>query len=337
MALIKCPMCGHTVSDKARACPKCFTPINHNTLPTPPPNTNTRSSSPQREFIDEPKHSNKGWLIAIEALLIVGIGVFVYLLVNKDGDKTPNYSRNESTVQSDDGSFASKIFSANGVDFKMIAVEGGTFTMGATAEQDGEAESNEKPTHQVTLNDYYIGETEVTQALWKAVMGSNPSKELGDNNPIESISWNDCQEFIQRLNHATGMWFRLPTEAEWEFAARGGNQSHGYKYSGSNNANDVAWHKDNSGETTQPVATKQANELGIYDMSGNIREWCEDRWSEYTSDPQTNPKGPTTGKRREGRGGCMISDSRYCRVSERKNSIPANNGYALGMRLAMSK
>ncbi|MBQ8608093.1 MAG: SUMF1/EgtB/PvdO family nonheme iron enzyme, partial [Bacteroidaceae bacterium] len=179
-------------------------------------------------------------------------------------------------------------FTVNGVSFTMVRVEGGTFRMGATSEQVNPY-NDEKPVHSVTLSSYSIGQTEVTQALWKAVMGSNPSRFRGDNLPVERVSWNDCRTFIRKLNALTGRTFRLPTEAEWEFAARGGNQSQGYQYSGSNNLGSVAWYDSNSGDKTHPVATKSANELGLYDMSGNVWEWCQDWYGSYSSSSQTNP------------------------------------------------
>ena len=218
----------------------------------------------------------------------------------------------------------------------MIAVEGGTFTMGATPEQDSDADSDEWPTHQVTLSNYYIGETEVTQALWKAVMGENPSQFEGDNLPVEQVSWYDCQEFIKKLNALTGKNFRLPTEAEWEFAARGGNKSRGYKYSGSNNIKDVAWYADNSGDKTHPVKTKQANELGIYDMSGNVWEWCQDWYGEYTSAAQTNPKGATTGSNRVCRGGSWGINAVAHRSSVRVYGTPGIRISYRGFRLVLS-
>ncbi|MBQ0015371.1 MAG: formylglycine-generating enzyme family protein, partial [Bacteroidales bacterium] len=150
----------------------------------------------------------------------------------------------------------------------MVEVSGGTFKMGATSEQGSDAWNDEKPVHNVTLSSYYIGLTEVTQELWQAVMGSNPSYFKGLYRPVENVSWDDCQTFISRLNSLTGKNFRLPTEAEWEFAARGGTKSRGYKYSGSNTLDDVAWHVGNSGDKTHDVGTKAPNELGIYDMSG---------------------------------------------------------------------
>ena len=232
--------------------------------------------------------------------------------------------------------FGNETFTVKGVEFTMIAVEGGTFTMGATPEQGSDADSEEKPTHQVTLSNYYIGETEVTQALWKAVMGENPSFYKGDNLPVEQVSWYDCQEFIKKLNVLTGRNFRLPTEAEWEYAARGGNKSRGYKYSGSNIIEDVAWYKDNSGGETHRVRTKQANELGIYDMSGNVWEWCQDWYGGYSSATQTNPKGATTGSDRVNRGGSWFDDVRFCRSSVRNYNVPDCRDNTLGFRLVLS-
>ena len=146
---------------------------------------------------------------------------------------------------------------------------------------DSEAYGDESPVHSVTLSSYYMGETEVTQALWKAVMGNNPSRFKGDNLPVENVSWNDCQEFIRKLKQKTGKNFRLPTEAEWEYAARGGKKSNGYKYSGSNNIGSVAWYDDNSSNQIHAVKGKRLNELGLYDMSGNVWEWCSDWYGQY--------------------------------------------------------
>lgn len=228
-------------------------------------------------------------------------------------------------------------FTVNGVQFTMVAVKGGTFTMGATSEQGSDADEDEKPAHEVTLSDYYIGQTEVTQALWKAVMGSNPSYFVGDNLPVENMSWNDCQVFIQKLNQLTGKQFRLPTEAEWEYAARGGRKSRGYKYAGSNDIGLVAWYEDNSGTGTHPVATKQANELGIYDMSGNVWEWCSDWYGDYQSSSQSDPQGPSSGFSRVGRGGSCYSSARYCRVSNRSSGTPDDRFNYLGLRLSCNR
>ena len=228
------------------------------------------------------------------------------------------------------------LLTVGGVSFEMVYVEGGTFDMGATSEQGSDASDREYPVHSVTLSGYYIGKCEVTQELWEAVMGSNPSNFKGAQNPVEEVSWNDCQEFVSRLNSLTGRTFRLPTEAEWEYAARGGNQSLHYKYSGSGNIDDVAWYDDNSGGTTHAVGTKTANELGIYDMSGNVDEWCSD-WSGggYSAGAQTNPQGPSSGSNRVLRGGswCYIAGS--CRVSNRGYGDPDDSDDSNGLRLVL--
>ena len=223
------------------------------------------------------------------------------------------------------------------ISIDMVRVEAGTFTMGATAEMK-DPYDNEKPTHQVTLtNDYYIGKYEVTQALWQAVMGDDPSYFKGDNLPVEAVTWDDCQEFIGKLNRITGKTFRLPTEAEWEYAARGGNKSRGYQYSGSNNLSDVAWYDDNSSNTTHAVGTKQPNELGIYDMSGNVWEWCQDRLGAYSSSSQVNPTGANSGSYRVSRGGSWCEFARLCRSSCRDLTSPGNRNYDLGLRLVLSE
>jgi len=227
-----------------------------------------------------------------------------------------------------------RVFRVGSVEFKMIRVEGGSFMMGSP-DSDSDAYNNEKPQHRVTLSDYYIGETPVTQALWQAVMGNNPSSSKGTNNPVECVSWNDCQEFIQKLNRLTGMAFALPTEAQWEYAARGGNKSKGFKYSGSNNIGEVAWYDDNSGNKSHPVKGKRANELGLYDMSGNVWEWCKDRYGDYSSSSQTNPTGPATGSIRMLRGGCWGSYARHCRVARRSGSDPGDRCNVFGFRLSL--
>ena len=222
-------------------------------------------------------------------------------------------------------------------EIEMVWVSGGTFTMGATSEQGSDAYNWEKPAHSVTLSGYYIGKYEVTQKLWKAVMGNNPSGFKGDNLPVENVSWNEVQEFIKKLNQMTGKHYRLPTEAEWEYAARGGSNSRGYKYSGSNNIGSVAWYTENSGSKTHPVGTKSSNELGIYDMSGNVLEWCQDWYSSnyYSSSSQRNPQGPASGSFRVGRGGGWLSDARSCRVSNRLGRVPGYWSGALGFRLVL--
>ena len=223
------------------------------------------------------------------------------------------------------------------VSFEMVYVQGGTFQMGATAEQGSDAYDDEKPVHSVTLSDFHIGKYEVTQGLWKEVMGENPSyNKAGDNYPVEMVSWEDCQRFIERLNSRTGLNFRLPTEAEWEYAARGGQKSRGYKYSGSTyDLGSVAWYEGNRGNRTHPVGQKQANELGLYDMSGNVYEWCYDWYGRYSSSSQRNPSGPASGANRVLRGGSYDLGARYCRVSYRYYYVP---GYrdSYGLRLVLA-
>lgn len=220
----------------------------------------------------------------------------------------------------------------------MVYVEGGSFIMGVTPEQMGDAYDLEKPAHWVTLSSFCISKYEVTQALWEHVMGDNPSKfEHNARRPVESVSWNDCQEFIDKLNKETGKKFRLPTEAEWEYAARGGKKAKGYKYSGSDKLDDVAWYGNNSGGETHPVGKKKPNELGLYDMSGNVLEWCQDWLVKYRAVAQTNPKGPESGDRRVLRGGCWYVDAMICRCSFRGGINPGCRNFILGLRLVLSE
>ena len=294
--------------------------------------------------------------MALLACLLVGWGASaqgVYGDVNGDGvvdifdvNEVINVMLGKSTGA------GTTTYTVNGVSFKMVVVEGGTFTMGATAEQGSDAYEWEKPAHQVTLSSYSIGQTEVTQELWQAVMGSNPSyfqastdANYGTNlqRPVEWVSWNDCQTFIAKLNQMTGKTFRLPTEAEWEYAAGGGNRSQGYNYAGSNNIDDVAWYRYNSyalGSSnpdygTHSVATKAPNELGLYDLSGNVLEWCQDWYGSYSSDAQTNPTGPASGSSRVARGGSWSLSDWRCRVSHRSISTPTFTSDSIGLRLAL--
>ena len=211
----------------------------------------------------------------------------------------------------------------NGVSFDMVKVEGGTYKMGGTVND------NEKPIHDETIATFQIGKTEVTQELWQAVMGSNPSNFKGEANlPVEQVSWTDCNTFITKLNAATGKNFRLPSEPEWEYAARGGNKSQGYTYSGSNTIGDVAWYDGNSSSKTYPVAQKQPNELGIYDMSGNVREWTADKYSD-------NYNSARTSSNRVNRGGSWSSTATLARVAYRSNYSESYANINLGLRLAL--
>ncbi len=225
----------------------------------------------------------------------------------------------------------------NGVEFTMVFVEGGTFQMGCTPDQWPGVFRNEGPVHEVTLWNYYIAQTEVTQELWEAVMGYNPSKYVGGpQRPVETVSMFDCARFVDKLTELTGRTFRLPTEAEWEFAARGGNMSRSYRFSGSNSVDDVAWYDANSEGTTHAVGSKLANELGIYDMSGNVNEWCQDWYTSYTDEPVTNPIGPESGYENVYRGGCWESPDCKCRNAFRDEADPYSANKYMGLRIAMN-
>ena len=248
-------------------------------------------------------------------------------------------------------------FNVNGVEFSMVKVEGGSFWMGAhkqyrmkglfskepdtsTPNFHSEAEEWESPVHAVTVDDFYLGMTAVTQALWQEVMGTNPShfKGIDDYLPVENVSFEDIiSEFLPRLNRLTGKKFLLPTEAEWEYAARGGNLSQGNSYAGNSDINCVAWYKDNSGSKPHLVGMKEANELGLYDMIGNVWECCFDRFSYYDARAQTNPKGSIFGELRIVRGGSWESKARECHVFTRAATEPTDRDSHIGFRLALSK
>ena len=278
-------------------------------------------------------------------------------LVDERKDSANDLKTNESVDEST--SFESEIGkNANSIISKliinMVYVEGGTFMMGATiigrkngwlnflgkqdnAVYDREASSDEKPAHQVILSSFSIGKYEVTQEEWEAVMGSNPSQFKGAKRPVEQVSWDDCQEFIRKLNALTGKRFRLPTEAEWEYAARGGNRSQGYKYAGGNSIGSVAWYEGNSNNETHLVGQKQSNELGLYDMAGNVWEWCQDWYdsSYYGNSPSTNPVNNTSASLRVARGGSWLNLAGNCRMSFRNFRAPGYRSSYLGLRLAL--
>ena len=318
------------------------------TTPAPPKESDTtlitnkpNSSQPPRKDPPKPSETDKPkprprrkWLWS-SLVILFGAAIICGIILMKQGndvsdkvssvnpaDKKPSI---ENEVPSNETPTDKGItFDVKGVKFDMVRIEGGTFNMGSN---DSDAYDSEKPVHSETVNDFYIGSTEVTQDLWNAVMGSNPSGNKGENLPVENVSWNDCQEFCKRLSDLTGRNFRLPTEAEWEYAARGGNRSRGYKYSGSNDIGSVAWYNDNSNGKTHSVASKQANELGLYDMSGNVFEWTSDLWSSN----YTRKRG---GSFRVYRGG---SWNRVARNSCSANRVGNNSGhcdYNLGLRLA---
>ena len=215
----------------------------------------------------------------------------------------------------------------------LVYVEGGAFMMGCN---DKSASKAEKPAHQVTVSSFMIGKYPVTQREWQAVMGSNPSYFIGDDLPVEHVSWNDVQEFLKKLNKLTGKEYRLPTEAEWEYAARGGNSSRGYKYAGSNNIDDIAWYTQNSGVKTHQVGLKRANELRLYDMSGNVWEWCSDWYGNYSAGALTNPRGPSIGTSHVLRGGNWYARAVDCRSTYRRNTTTDSASQGIGFRLAVS-
>ncbi|MDE6694350.1 MAG: SUMF1/EgtB/PvdO family nonheme iron enzyme [Bacteroidales bacterium] len=242
------------------------------------------------------------------------------------------------TIKTDKDDLHWKVVSKGVAGIELVYVEGGTFEMGATTEQSSDAYDNEKPVRTIKLDGYHIGKYEVMQAQWKAVMGTDPSQFKGDNLPVELVSWEEAQEFCKKLSEATGKKYVLPTEAQWEYAARGGNQSQHYKYAGSNDIDEVAWYSENSDNKTHPVGTKKANELGIYDMSGNVFEWCSDRYADqYDENDTDNPQGPSSGFYRVVRdGSCQFDRSAVdYRVSVRRGAEPGWNIIYCGFRVAV--
>lgn len=313
-------------------------------------------------------HRTKSWIIPIVGCLLVGL--IALLLLKQCSDtyfvKPSDAISNRNDYESAEGSIEAAplqstkntlhksqvkppkqsknniiTFTLRDVSFDMVYIHGDTFTMGATAEQESDAECNETPIHIVSLSDYYMGKYEVTQELWQEVMGNNPSYFKCDSNPVEEISWDDCQIFITNLNKLLASQlgdkhFALPTEAQWEYAARGGNQSKRYKYSGSNDIDDVAWYVTNSNKKTHSVGTKYPNELGLYDMSGNVKEWCQDWYNDYTNETQEDPTGPTFASNRVYRGGCWRDRANHCRVSSRASHYSPSFHYNfLGLRLCL--
>ena len=251
------------------------------------------------------------------------------------GSIAPLYAKPKPTIPD---SLQVLHFDVNGVPFDMQRVEGGVFVMGGTREQHRERISTDLPTHTVALDAYYIASTEVTQALWKAVM---PEWEFFEelylpNFPISYISWNDCQEFVRRLDSITGMPFRLPTEAEWEFAARGGNRSKGFRFAGGNIVENVSWGLSNAGFRTHEVGKKQPNEVGLYDMTGNVSEWCSDWYAPYHFGTVPNPQGPTIGKEKIIRGSSYSNCQDNSYLSHRYMAVPTEATSYCGMRLALT-
>ena len=270
-----------------------------------------------------------------------------YVLVLNRNDKfstqeIANFVKQASPISSNNSTYTSgstiTIPVKDGINIEMVKVEAGTFMMGATLEQENPWD-DEKPVHKVSLTkDYYIGKYEVTQALWQAIMEENPSNFKGETLPVNCVSWLDCKKIIEKLNLLVGKNFRLPKEAEWEYAARGGKYSQGYRYSGSDILTEVAWCKENSNSTTHPVGTKKANEINLYDMSGNVIEWCQDDQRTYQNMLETNPCGPLDNTfSHSARGGSWYYAERYCRLSCRYKIISGRVSSSMGLRLVLSE
>lgn len=297
--------------------------------------------APQPKSPARPVVSRKTMMVAaavLAAVLVVG-GIVVAISQAWPSGETATETQDKPAFVAKKITKDSEMFFVGDVNFTMRYIEGGSFDMGATAEMDtvGFSLAEEKPVHKVYVESFAIGVFEVTQELWQAVMGTNPSSTKSAYCPVESVSWNDCQEFIQKLNAITGKQFRLPTEAEWEYAARGGNRSRGYVFSGSDNLYNVAWYEGNSDMTTHNVGGLEPNELGLYDMAGNVDEWCSDFRGDYTASPAVDPKGPATGDTHIVRGGSWNGSLGGCYICARGSMIPNYGKSDTGLRLALSE
>ena len=283
------------------------------------------------------KNENKKvFKILISATIVIALIVGGVLISTKDKEEYATTDHPDELT-----------FTVEGVNFTMRRVEGGSFEMGATIEQESGADNDEWPVHSVTVNDYYMGETEVTQALWYAVMGTTVYEQRdysnldwpvigeGPNYPMYYISYDECQQFVRRLSDMTNQPFRIPTEAEWEFAARGGLYSQGYRYSGSNSIGSIAWYQANSNKNAHAVKMLPSNELGLYDMTGNLWEWCYDWYGEYGFQSQQDPSGPAYGSKRVFRGGAWYNDANNCRIANRIARVSSYRDNGVGFRLAL--
>jgi formylglycine-generating enzyme required for sulfatase activity len=301
---------------------------------------NGHSSSTQYNHSTNSGKDKTGFILAMVVIIVI-----IFIAFNtqnasnntKSGELEASSNKNNIRVENTPSTVSTetvqKVSNDNKIDgFEMVFVQGGTFQMGSN-----DGETDEKPVHSVSLSDFYIGKYEVTQKEWKLIMDNNPSRFKGDDLPVEQVSWDDCQDFIKKINAKTGKEYRLPTEAEWEYAARGGNKSRDHTYSGSNNIDDVAWYKGNSGDKTHPVGKNRSNELGIYDMTGNVWEWCSDLYCNHSSGLQINPQGPTTGVFFVLRGGSYYFGVSSCRVAHRNSNDSYLVASDCGFRLAMGK
>lgn len=278
----------------------------------------------------------------LSSLLIIVVSLVCINSINAQTKKrrTPNTTATSTRTAEQHNSKAcvvdgtNLVFTVKDVKFEMILVESGDFMMGAP-NNDIYAYDNEKPAHNVTLTPYFIGKTEVTQELWEAIMGDNPSNNKSPRHPVEQVSYEDCKAFIGKLNLLTEVEFSLPTEAQWEYAARGGRDG-GYRYAGTTqHLNEFAWYNDNSDGETHDVATKRPNGLGLFDMSGNVSEWCNDWWGDYPRIDLVNPVGPSSGPAHILRGGNYACPDVILRVSHRMGGTPNSSNEAFGLRLAI--
>ena len=289
-----------------------------------------KSAAPP-EIASTDKQSMSDACISLARYLLKGKGA-----LSQSSNSYTSTRSGGSTYAQQGGSTITIQVPGTNVSFEMIKVEAGSFIMGCTSEQGDCAGGFDSPCHRVTIsNDYYIGKFEVTQELYEAVMRVNPSEWKSFDRPVEMVSWNDAQEFCAELSRLTGRRFSLPTEAEWEYAARGGKKSTSAKYSGSSSVAAVAWYDGNSGGQTHPVGKLRANELGIYDMSGNVSEWCYDWYGKYSSDSQTDPVGPGSGQYRVERGGEWNYYGEYCRVADRGMNPPDKRFSEIGFRVVL--
>ena len=350
MALIPCPECGKMISPNATECPHCGAPVaqiraantNQATQPTPQPQEEPRQPIPQQPISPSPepttpvhtsapepkKKSNALPWVLLAVVAIVATVVILMLLPGKE-DNTESAAK-ENVIENK----TEITIEANGVAIPMKLISGGTFTMGGSLEGI-DYKDNELPAHSMEVESFYMSEYEVTQQLWTAVMGTNPSEFIGEQNPVENVNWYDCVEFTKKLCSLTGKTFRLPTEAEWEYAAKGGANQENYEFAGSNHIGDVAWAASNSGKTTHPVGQKRCNGCGLYDMSGNVYEWCSSWYAPYTVETMYNPMGPDYGEDKVFRGGSWKYSDTYCRVTYRPHTNPYGRYNNLGLRLVL--
>lgn len=351
--MITCYECGQSISANAKSCPNCGAPLAKITppqdmpieisstptlqsepqparqTPKPPvsesqPNTPQETAPSQTKPQTAKKRNPLPWILLM-VIAVVVTGVILMLLQRGEGNIATLAKENNKTEIT---------IEINGVAIPMKLIPGGTFTMGGSLEGI-DYKDNELPAHSMKVESFYVSEYEVTQRLWTAVMGTNPSEFIGEQNPVESVSWYDCVEFTKKLSSLTGRTFRLPTEVEWEYAAKGGANQENYEFAGSNHIGDVAWAASNSGKTTHPVGQKNCNGCGLYDMSGNVYEWCSSWYAPYTVETMNNPLGPNSGEDKVFRGGSWKYSDTYCRVTYRPHTKPNGRYNNLGLRLVL--